>query len=455
MLSPPPMHAPALHDAGGTVFLASPPLQQICGDGDDKFRGGIQNLLSRITCTRMPGDAEPSIPQWSPLPDAFLGIYYIETRANLHRTAEFIALEESAGSWSGGGTATALYARSLGRVHDVREIAPGRGYAAIAYPAGNLPERGSPFAAIWLYLLAGPLFERPFADVIRLADVVLPDGILTAFRGPRFGISGPRALLRQPAGELLFGAIVKPGAGLTPDEVAARCDAAARGGVHLIKDDEKMNNPVYCPLHARVAAVSRALRRVEDDTGQRVIYCPHLTGRPDQMLEAARAAVEAGATGLMVNVFAAGLAALQMLSEDAGTRVPIYVHSGGRSALAHRPGNGIDVRVFARFVRLLGGDYLDLYAQGGYLRTERPAQTRRLANVLRAPWGAIAPVLPTCSGGLTPQTLAANYETLGRDVLPMAGSAIFGHPLGAAAGVAALRQAAERYFQDLASPSWS
>src|SRR2546428_13781104 len=97
MLSPPPMHAPALHDAGGAIFLASPPLQQICGDGDDDFRGGIQNLLSRITCTRMPGDAEPSIPQWSPLPDAFLGIYYIETRANRHRTPQFIALEESAG----------------------------------------------------------------------------------------------------------------------------------------------------------------------------------------------------------------------------------------------------------------------------------------------------------------------------------------------------------------------
>src|SRR3989442_656207 len=299
-----------------------------------------------------PGDAEPSIPQWSPLPDAFLGIYYIETRANLHRTAEFIALEESAGSWSGGGTATALYARSLGRVHDVREIAPGRGYAAIAYPAGNLPERGSPFAAIWLYLLAGPLFERPFADVIRLADVVLPHGILAAFRGPRFGLSATLALLRQPAAELLLREVVEPGAGLNPDEVAARRDAA----------------------------------------------------------------------------------------------------SGGGSALAHRPGTGIDVRVFARFARLLGGDYLDLYAQGGYLHTEAPAQTRELANVLRGPWGAIAPVLPTCSGGLTPQTLAANYETLGRDILPMAGSAIFGHALGAAAGGAAPRHARPRYFPRLPSP---
>lgn len=403
----------------------------------------------------MPGHRDLDVPHWNPPSDAFLGIYYLETRDHLHKTAEFIALEESAGSWSGGGTATGLYARMLGRVHDVREIAPGRGFAAIAYPTANLPERGSPFAAIWLYLLAGPLFERPFAEVIRLADVVLPDGLLASFRGPRFGIAGTRKLLHLSPDALLFGGIVKPGAGLTPDEVAVRCEAAARGGVHLIKDDEKMNNPSYCPLVARVSAVARALRGVEDGTGQRVIYCPHITGRPDQMLEMARAAVAAGATGLMVNVFAAGLAALQMLAEDAGTQVPLYVHSGGRSALAHRPGNGIDVRVFARFVRLLGGDYLDLYAQGGYLRTEEPAQAQRLAGVLREPWGRLGTVLPTCSGGLTAQTLAANYQIFGRDILPMAGSAIFSHPQGAAAGVAALRQAADRHFEGLPSPSWS
>lgn len=393
----------------------------------------------------MPGDA--AVPQWTPLPDAFLGVYYIEARDNLLKTAEFIALEESAGSWSGGGAPTALYGRSVARVHDVREIHPGAGYAAIAFPSANLPEHGSPFPAIWLYLSAGPLFERPFADVIRLADIILPDDVLGAFGGPRVGIAGTRAFLKLRPDALLIGAIVKPGAGLTPEEVAARCHAAARGGVDFIKDDEKMNNPGYCPLEPRVAAVSRALRRVEQETGHRVIYCPHITGRPDEMLQAARTAVKAGATGLMVNVFAAGLASLEMLSRDAGTAVPIYVHSGGRSALAHRPGNGIDVRVFARFVRLLGGDYLDLYALGGYLRHEGSAQTQALAHILREPWGSLAPVLPSCSGGLGAQTLAANYEALGRDILPMAGSAIFNHPGGAAAGAAALREAAAGYFQ--------
>lgn len=302
---------------------------------------------------------------WHPPQGTVLGVYYIETTGDLAQTAEFIAREESAGSWVGKGSPTESYARAVARVHAVQENAPGRGHAAIAFPTVNLPDRGSLFPAIWLHLTAGPLFERPFADVIRLTDVVLPDEVLAAFRGPRFGIEGTRALLRKGGDALLFGAIVKPGAGLVPDEVALRCGDAAFGGIDLIKD------------------------------------------------------------------------------------VPIYVHSGGRSLFSQGPKLGIDTRVFAKFVRLLGGDFLDLYAQGGYLRNDPPAEAAGVADVLRGRWGRLAPVLPSCSGGLTARTLGANYAAFGRNILPMVGSAIFNHPLGAAAGVVALRQAAESYVGDV------
>lgn len=82
-------------------------------------------------------------------------------------------------------------------------------------------------------------------------------------------------------------------------------------------------------------------------------------------------------------------------------------------------------------------------AQGGYLCTGTVAEATAPAAVLRGEWGPIPPVLPACSGGLTAGTLASNYAAFGRDILPMAGSAIFNHPDGAAAGAAALRQAAE------------
>src|SRR3989441_6621811 len=199
-----------------------------CGDG--LCRRGNPRLLSRMTTrTRMPGDDRPSalpdpadLPQLTAPPDAFLGVYYIETRENLHQTAEFIALEESAGAWSGGGEPTGRYRRSVARVLHVRELRPGAGYAAIAFPTANLPERGSPFAAVWLYLTAGPLFERPFADVVRLADVLLPDELLRAFRGPRFGVAGARTVPPGPPAGVVVGASGTPRAGRSPPAVAPR-----------------------------------------------------------------------------------------------------------------------------------------------------------------------------------------------------------------------------------------
>jgi len=390
-------------------------------------------------------------PRWSVEAPAgtFVGVYYIRTRDSLRRTAEFIASEESAGPWAGGPSPTDLYRRSLASVLEFHELAPGEGYAAIAFPSHNLPDRGSPFAAIWLYLTAGPLFERPFAEIVRLVDVDFPDQILRAFRGPRFGISGTRSLLRVDPEQLLLGTIVKPGAGLTPEEVAARCEIVARAGVDLIKDDEKMNNPAYCGLVPRVRAVASALQRVEAETGHRTIYCAHVTARPDEMLAAGRDAVRAGATGLMVNVFASGLAALEMLTGADDLGVPVYVHSGGRSALSQPGASGIDVAVFAKFVRLLGGDFLDIYAQGGYLFSGTLDEAKRRAEALRSPWGPIAATLPACSGGLWAGNVGANYAAFGRDIIPMAGSAILAHPMGPAAGVTALRQAGESHFRGI------
>src|SRR5258708_21340280 len=93
-----------------------------------------------------------------------------------------------------------------------------------------------------------------------------------------------------------------------------------------------MNNPAYCPLLPRVAAVTVALRGLEEHTGHRGIYCPHVTGRPDEMLAAARAAVQAGATGLMGNVFAPGPASLQMPREAGEPPGPTRRHPAGPPA---------------------------------------------------------------------------------------------------------------------------
>jgi ribulose 1,5-bisphosphate carboxylase large subunit-like protein len=243
--------------------------------------------------------------------------------------------------------------------------------------------------------------------------------------------------------ELILGTIVKPTAGLTPAEVADICYQAAVGGVRFIKDDEKMLNAAYCPLADRVRTVMEALKRAEDQTGQRVLYAPHITTTPEHLLENAHIALDNGAPALMVNFFAAGFNSLETLRRQLG--VPIYAHCGGKEAFGRAPGQGVDPNAVVRFVRLLGGDFFRVSTVGGYLVGGKPEEVRALARVMSEPMDGIQPMLAAVSGGLNPRTLGANLEIFGTNAMMLAGTGITLHPMGVNAGTAALRQAAEAF----------
>jgi ribulose 1,5-bisphosphate carboxylase large subunit-like protein len=380
-----------------------------------------------------------------PLNGHFWATYYIESSQDLRRVAETIADVESTGGWLGTGQPTELYLKCRAHVADVREVAPGKGEVDILFPLINLDLDEAAFVGLWLTMIGGGTHAMTIYDKSRLLDFRLPPAALRYFPGPAFGPEGTRAWLGAAPGELLIGTIMKPTAGLTPAEVADICYQAAVGGVRFIKDDEKMLNPAYCPLRERVRAVSKALKRAEDETGQRVLYAPHITTRPERLLDNAHVALENGATALMVNFFAAGFNSLLTLREQIKPPVPIYAHCGGKEAFGRATGQGVDPVVVARFARLLGGDYFRVSTLGGYLVGSRPEEVRALAAVMSEPMPGIKPMMPAVSGGLNPRTLGPNLAVFGTDALMLAGTGVTQHPLGIKAGTAAMRQAAEAF----------
>jgi ribulose 1,5-bisphosphate carboxylase large subunit-like protein len=253
----------------------------------------------------------------------FLAEYYLETSSGgLRKAAEKIASEETTGSWVGGGQPTTLYEKARGQVHRLEEIEPDRkGIATIAFPTVNLPLDPYLVPSLWLFLTGGPLFERLFCDRVRMLDFHLPAEMLSQLPGPKFGVAGCRKFLGLPPDELMVATIIKPCAGLTAEEVAGKCYEAALGGIDFIKDDEKMNNPDYCPLEKKVKLVAEALRRAYEQTGRKVIYCPHISSRADHMVDMARRAVDNGATGLMINCFATGFPALSRFAQRHGLQL--------------------------------------------------------------------------------------------------------------------------------------
>ncbi|MCA9433123.1 MAG: hypothetical protein KC940_21570, partial [Candidatus Omnitrophica bacterium] len=220
-------------------------------------------------------------PRHSPQ-DSIVAKYYIETKENLAKVAKELVVLETTAKWTGQGDPTDLYLDSVGEVLEVEEIEPGKGFISLLYPISNFDLEESAFPCLWLSMIGGPTFALASYEKSRLVDFSIPKEMMDRFPGPAFGIDGTRELMGLKHGELMIGTIVKPTAGMTAKEVADLAYHAASGGICFIKDDEKMMNPPYCPLGERVRLVSNALRQIEGETGQKVLYMAHISTRTDK-----------------------------------------------------------------------------------------------------------------------------------------------------------------------------
>ncbi len=256
--------------------------------------------------------------------DSVVATYYLETKGDLEAVAEELAVLETTGNWVAKGEPTAKYQQCVGEVLEVCPLGPGRGTVSLLYPIENMDLETSVFPDLWLSMIGGATLALAAYERSRLVDFRIPPAMMDKFAGPAFGIAETRKLVGREKGEMLIGTIVKPTGGLLPEEVADFAYEAAMGGICFIKDDEKMMNPPYCPLDRRVKLVSESLKRAEDRTGQKVLYAAHITTTQDQIVRRAVEAIENGATALMLNFFAAGLGALDILRRHSDINVPIY-----------------------------------------------------------------------------------------------------------------------------------
>ena len=69
----------------------------------------------------------------------------------------------------------------------------------------------------------------------------------------------------------LLNNMIKPCIGLTPERTAELAYEAAVGGVDVIKDDELICDPPFCRLEERVKAVMEALKRAEEEKGEKTL----------------------------------------------------------------------------------------------------------------------------------------------------------------------------------------
>ena len=264
----------------------------------------------------------------------------------------------------------------------------------------------------------------------RLINLQIPEAVLRTFPGPAHGPQGFRRLCGLPPGEPAFGTILKPTAGLTAQEVGQLSgEAAACSLLVFIKEDEDLYpNLEYAPMGQRTRLAKEAIARVADKRGGRgLVFLPHVSGAPGEILATVEAALEAGAEGVMFGeTFAGGT--VRMVRDTFRDRPPLIY--------GHNAGIGVKTRAIWREVidllaRLDGIDFRQTAPVRPGTPFLRPYGQEWTASeeILSRPLPGILPTTLVRAGALDQGNLILNLEEteargIGDGVMFLAGSAI-------------------------------
>ena len=299
-------------------------------------------------------------------------------------------------------------AETLALIESVgRADGPERVRASVVGIEGNrvmleFPAVGSDVALLVSSLFAGEWADSAAFTRCRLVAVDWPEEFLP---GPAF----------DAPDRVLVGAIVKPSLGLTPTQVADVAARLAAGGADLVKDDELLGDPDWCPLEERVRAVAAVGVR----------YAANVTGPVDSLLTRAERAVELGAGALMVNAFAQGLDSLRAMRE-ADLGVPIFAHRVGAALWARQSAFGVAPSVIAELTRLCGADYVQVGSFSGSVY-DSADEVRAQIAACHGPLSAASRSVAVIGGGVGPGNAAAQLEQAGvaQGVMLLLGSAAY------------------------------
>lgn len=356
--------------------------------------------------------------------------YRFPAGVDAEKQAQVIAIGQTAGSWGAQFRHREQRLRAhLGEVLEVGQDADGT-VAWIGFPQANT--EGD--LATLLTMIFG---KFSLAGPARVMEIELPQGYGTA---AKFGIPGLRKLT-DVRDRPLFMAIFKPALGLTAEDHAELLHQVAFAGLDLIKDDEILGDLPECPTLERVRACRPVIDEARKHTGREVLYAVNLTGPVSRIAERARDLIDAGANALLLNVLIYGYPALEALAADPAVNVPVFAHPALAGAIGGAADGsshyGIDYSVLLGTLMRYGGADAVLHP-AYYGSLPFAAQTQhRIRDLLRAALDDRPPAMPVPSAGIHPGVLQRALTDYGDDVVLNAGSGIFDHPDGPAAGVEA------------------
>ena len=351
---------------------------------------------------------------------------------SLNEAAGGVAAESSVGTWTELSTEKPYVKRLAAHVFRIEDNVVKIAYPPELFEPANMPNI--------LSSIAGNVFGLKALKNLRLLNIEFPKQLLDSFKGPAFGISGIRKLLKVPKRPLV-GTIIKPKLGLETKDHAKVAYEAWLGGCDIVKDDENLSSQSFNPFETRLIQTLESRDKAQKETAERKVYMINITAETNTMLKRAQSVLDQGGEYVMVDILTCGWSALQTL-RDQNFKLVIHAHRAGHAAFSKNQQHGISMKPIAVVARIIGVDQLHVGTVVGKM-SETKAEVLENISACKAGMGDLEPVLPVASGGLHPRLVPALMSTFGNDLVIQAGGGIHGHPLGTICGATAMRQAVD------------
>jgi ribulose-bisphosphate carboxylase large chain len=416
--------APDLTTGIAMTFLKPETLAPLWDDFDAR-----EDLLRQIVADRLGANPPPDVP------DHVVATYYFAFRTGtLAHAVEEISYHATSGIKNPpkGSLLEQCSAQQAGV--DAFDSTGRIGLLHVAFPLKMMrhPD-GRVTSCDLLHTLAGAvIFDMYENQDARLISIQIPDEVIRTFPGPAYGPINIRKKTGFALDQLAFGTILKPTAGITPDDVERLVGEVAGSPLLMfIKEDEDLYPDLdYSPVAERTSRAIAVIERVRDRRGGLgLVYSPHISAGPEQIVHLVHAVLDAGATGVMFSETYAGGAVRMVRDATKNLANPpaIYGHNAGIGTKTR----GIWREVIDFLARLDGIDF----RQTAPVRPGSPyirpygAEWRASEEALTREVTGINPTMITRAGALDQGNLILNLQDLeakgiAQNVLFLAGSAI-------------------------------
>jgi ribulose-bisphosphate carboxylase large chain len=309
------------------------------------------------------------------------------------------------------------------------------GVVEIAFPMENINFDTDGVSQMLVQCMGGQM-DIDIIKKCHLLDIIFSKEMEKTFRGPKVGLSGMRKYCGT-YGKPLFGGIVKPKVGLSPEKHLDLVKQLVDGGCDFIKEDEILSNPIHCNAFDRSSMVMNYIR----DCGRKVFYCVSVNADAPYLLDRIINLYRiSGINGVHVN-FHSGFGIYKSIRE---LDLPILLHyqkSGDRLLTHPTHDYHISQNLLFKLVSKSGCDTLHAGMIGGYLddaeNTLRSIETLTSQNSV-----------PALSCGMHPGLIEYINKSVGHpNWMANVGGALSSHPMGTLAGVKAMRQSIDGNFE--------